>query len=191
VLRCSRRVPDWDFRSAPDPASHGVACFTSVPPRALLARSGRSKLHHPSQYPWAQWPSATSRSRATSESVPLDFNRARVRLAPSVSVPQGAQAVSIPRAVSEHHYARPTRRASLACAVAPAAKARAWVGIGTRAVPGARWRSLGRTLAGGPRRWADEWWPLACCGSLGETCQSCCGGVYIGRRVLQQGCISN
>ena len=46
-----------------------------------------------------------------------------------------------------------------ASAVAPAAEARAWVGIGTRAVPGARWRSLGRALAGGPRRWADGWRP--------------------------------
>ncbi len=85
------------------PASPGIACFTSVPRRALSAWRGRS------------------RSRK------------------SESIPRGARAVL------------------WASAVAPVAEARAWVGIGTRAVPGARWRSLGRARAGGPRRWADGW----------------------------------
>ncbi len=53
-----------------------------------------------------------------------------------------------------------------ASAVAPVAEAQAWVRIGTRAVPGARWRSLGRARAGGQRRWADEWRPQKHCVTL-------------------------
>jgi hypothetical protein len=55
--------------SVRDPASPGVACFTSVPQRALLARCGRSKSRHPSQYPEAHGQS--SASSATSGSIPL------------------------------------------------------------------------------------------------------------------------
>jgi hypothetical protein len=107
--------------SVRDPASPGVACFASVPLCALLARHWRSKSRHPSQDPRAHGQSAASRAHTTSESVPLDFNsaRRRVRLAPSVSVPQGSQAVSTPRAVIGQHNVRPTRRASRAERPAP------------------------------------------------------------------------
>jgi hypothetical protein len=56
-----------------------------------------------------------------------------------------------------------------ASAVAPAAEARAWVGIGTRAVPGVLWRSLGWARAGGPRRfgWRPGYAALRSAGARG------------------------
>jgi len=43
-----------------DPASPGVACFTSVPRGSMSAKHGRSKSRHLSQYPGAHGPSAAS-----------------------------------------------------------------------------------------------------------------------------------
>jgi hypothetical protein len=102
--RGSASVPAWESLalvlpvgpgrsfSARDPASPGVACSTLVPRRALLAARGRSGTRHPSQYPEAHRPSASSWPRAASESVPHGFNHAAVSLSPDAHGP------SVPRA---------------------------------------------------------------------------------------------